>query len=138
VISYVDTSVVMRALLGEADVLSEWAEIEEAYASRLLVVEIARVIDRYRLQGLIDDEQVARLHGEKRTVLRSINLLAITDELLERAERPMPTVVGSLDAIHLMTGVELAATLTDPLVFATHDVQLGRAARAWGLDVVGI
>jgi predicted nucleic acid-binding protein len=137
VTGYVDTSVLLRVLLGEAEPLAQWSEIEQAYASRLLVLEVARTIDRYRLRGVIDDEQVAQLHSEARRVVRSIHLLGVTDELLDRAERPMPTVVGSLDAIHLVTAVELARTLTEPLVFATHDIQLARAARASGLDVAG-
>lgn len=136
-IAFMDTSVLLRALFGEPHPLAEWSEIDEAYASRLLLLEIARAIDRFRLQGVIDDEQVARLHSEARRTTRSINILAVTDPLLERAELPMPTVVGTLDAIHLATAIEVARTLGEPLTFATHDIQLARAARASGFDVVG-
>jgi hypothetical protein len=49
----------------------------------------------------------------------------------------MPTTLGTLDAIHLATALALATTLDEPLVVATHDAHLARAARASGLDVRG-
>jgi predicted nucleic acid-binding protein len=49
----------------------------------------------------------------------------------------MPTVIGSLDAIHLATALELAEETRTSLVLATHDARLARAARASGLTVIG-
>ena len=46
-----------------------------------------------------------------RRVLRSVEVLAVTEQVLERAVAPMPTALGSLDAIHLATALELAAHL---------------------------
>ncbi len=136
-IALLDTSVVLRKLFGEPDSLAEWSTVSEAYASRVLVVELGRVIDRCRLAGDIDDEQVEHLHGESRRLLRSIEVLALSERILDRAAGPMPTTLGSLDAIHLATAVELAAARAPKLVLATHDRQLARAARASGLAVVG-
>jgi predicted nucleic acid-binding protein len=89
------------------------------------------------LAGEIDDAQVEQLQGEARRLLRSIALVALTDRILTRAAGLMPTDVGSLDAIHLATAQELAAS-RPALVLATHDRQLARAARASGLDVCGV
>ncbi len=136
-IAFVDSSVVLRKLFGEPGALAEWGRIETAYASRLLPLEIGRVIDRYRLDGRLDDEDVAALHQEARRVLRSIDILAVTEELLERAAGPMPTTLGTLDAIHLTTALELARSLRAPIVLVTHDAQLATAARASGLEVCG-
>ena len=135
--AFIDTSVLLRVLFGEPGHLDEWAQIEEAYASRLLAVEVRRVIDRYRLMGQIDDEDVARLHEEARRALRSIDILAMSEPILRRAEQAAPTIIGALDAIHLATALELESTLRAPLVLATHDVQLARAARASGLRTLG-
>ena len=135
-IALLDTSVVLRKLFGEPDALAEWSRVREAYASRVLLVELGRVIDRCRLSGDIDDEQVEQLQQEARRVLRSVEVLALSERILVRAAGPMPTVLGSLDGIHLATAQELAATRTD-LVLATHDKQLARAARASGLEVCG-
>lgn len=136
-IVFVDSSVVLRKLFGEPGSLAEWGKIETAYASRLLPLEIGRVIDRCRLEGRIDDEDVVTLHQEARRVLRSIEILAVTEEILERAAGPMPTALGSLDAIHLTTALEVARHLGVPVVLATHDGLLARAARASGLEVCG-
>ncbi len=136
-IAFVDTSVVLRLLFGEASPLAEWATIRSAYGSALMSVEIARVIDRYRVDGTIDDDDVVQLHREARRVTGSIDLFSVTDGVLERAGRPMPTTVGTLDAIHLATALELAER-NEELVVATHDRQLGRAALASGLAVCGL
>ncbi len=127
---------VVRKLFGEPDALVEWSQVREAYASRILLVEVGRVIDRCRLAGDIHDEQVEQLQRETRRVLRSVEILALSERILVRAAGSMPTVLGSLDAIHLATAQELAATRA-ALVLATHDKQLARAARASGLDVCG-
>ena len=134
-IALIDSSVLLRRLLGEPDQLREWSEIEEAYASRLLPLEVARVIDRFRLAGKIDDREVAALHGEARRVMRSIEILSLSENILERSAGPMPTALGSLDAVHLATALELARSVS--LVLATHDTALALAARASGLEVVG-
>lgn len=136
-IAYVDSSVVLRVLFGEADVLEEWGEIVEAYSSRLLAIEVLRVIDRCRLEGRIDDEAVALVNVELRSLVRSISIVSLSEPILRRAGAAMPTVLGTLDSIHLATALELAETLERPLVLATHDLQLARAARASGLDVRG-
>jgi predicted nucleic acid-binding protein len=137
-IVYLDTSVLLRKLFREPQPLAKWASIELAYASRLLVVEVSRVIDRCRLAGRLDDESVARLNEETVRLLQSIDFVELTDILLERAARPMPTVIGTLDALHLVTALEVKRTFAPKLVFLTHDEQLARAARASGLVVQGI
>ncbi|MDI7277798.1 MAG: PIN domain-containing protein [Anaerolineae bacterium] len=136
-IALLDSSVLLRKLFGEPHPLAEWSRIQEAYASRVLVVEIGRVIDRCRLEGTIDDAQVEHLHREARRVLRSVSIVALTERILLRAAGPMPTVIGSLDAVHLATAIELAQSLPKSLSLATHDAQLARAARASGLEVCG-
>jgi predicted nucleic acid-binding protein len=136
-IAYVDTSVILRMLVVDPHPLAEWKRIRGAYASRVLVVELGRVIDRLRLTGVIDDEAVALLHEQSRKVLRSMDLVGLDDAVLEAAARPMPTILGTLDALHLATALEIRRELAPDLVFATHDAQLARAARASGLPVVG-
>ena len=137
-IALLDTSVVLRKLFGEPDSLAEWAQVRHAYASRVLVVELGRVIDRSRLDGDLDDEEVEELHGEARRMLRSVDVLAMSERILVRAGGPMPTTLGSLDAIHLATALELAPSQGGQLILATHDRQLARAARSSGLTVCGV
>jgi predicted nucleic acid-binding protein len=138
VIAFVDSSVLLRLLLGEPRPLREWRSIRTAYASRILVVEVGRVIDRMRLAGDVSDEEVATLHVELRRVLASIAIVPVTEKILARAQGPMPTALGTLDAIHLACALEVASALEAPPVLATHDAQLARAAQASGLTVCGI
>ena len=128
-----DSSVLLRKLFGEPNPLAEWPAITHAYACRLLPIEVGRVIDRCRLVGQVDDDDVVTLHQEATRILRSVDVLAMTEPILQRAALAMPTVVGTLDAIHLATALELGRYIDDPVVLATHDVQLARG----GLAVIG-
>jgi len=128
---------VLRKLFGEPGALAEWGLIREPFASRVLQAELVRVIHRIRLAGEIDDEQVAQLQEEGRRVLRSVGIVALSERSLERAAGPMPTALGALAAIHLATALELSAHRPPGIAVATHDVQLARAARASGLEVIG-
>ena len=137
-IAYVDTSVVLRLIFGEPRPLKESSKIKKAYASRLMAVELGRVIDRTRLAGRIDDAEVATLRGGADAAIASIALLGLTDSILERASDPMPTALKTLDALHLATALELRAELESDLVFATHDTRLAIAARAMRFKVIGV
>lgn len=135
-IAYVDSSVVARKLLSEPEPLAEWSQIQEAYASRLMPLELGRLIDRLRLTGQIDDAEVEQLQVELRRVLRAVDVVALSERILKRAGEAMPTVLGALDSVHLATALEVAAHAPG-LCLATHDAQLARAARASGLVVCG-
>ncbi|PWB76689.1 MAG: hypothetical protein C3F15_04755 [Holophagae bacterium] len=63
--------------------------------------------------------------------------MELTRPVLARASQPMPTSLGTLDAIHLATALMWAEQAGSPLVMATHDRLLATAARASGLRVVG-
>ena len=130
----VDTSVVLRKLFGEPRALAEWARIRDAFASRILLVELGRMIDRSRLTSAIDDAQVEQLQSEARRLLRSVALVALTDRILTRAAGPMATVVGTLDAIHLATAQVLTNESGTALIaFVTYDRRLLESAKAAGL-----
>jgi hypothetical protein len=49
----------------------------------------------------------------------------------------MPTVLGTLDAIHLATALLWRENTGSDLVMATHDGSLALAARAAGFRVIG-
>lgn len=137
-IAFIDSTVFLRKLLGEPHSLREWETITEAYASRLVRVEIGRTIDRLRMLGSITDAQVVRLQLESRRIMDSVDLIELNDDVLERAAGPMPTVVGSLDAVHVSSALELEKTLEKRVTLLTHDEQLGAAAAASGMKVLGL
>jgi hypothetical protein len=61
----------------------------------------------------------------------------LTRPVLARASQPMPTSLGTLDAIHLATALMWAERAGSELVMATHEQLLATAARASGFRVVG-
>ena len=134
---YLDTSAVLRALLGDGDPLPEWGTWDRAYSSELMGVEARRAIDRLRLERALDDEGVADAHQALAAAERAIGVIRLTDEVLRRAGQPMPTVVKTLDAIHLASAVLFAQYREAGLVFGTHDRGQATAARALGFMVVG-
>ena len=69
------------------------------------------------------------LHVEARRVTRPV---------LQRAQLPMATVVKTLDAIHLASALLLRERRSVTAVFATHDPQQARGARALGFECVGV
>jgi predicted nucleic acid-binding protein len=135
---YLDTSTVLRVLLRQPKPLAIWAQWVRAYASELLHVEACRVIDRLRLEGALDDEGVAAAHDELALIESAMATVPLSRPVADRAALPMATVVRTLDALHLATAMLLRERLGIALVFATHDPQQGRAARALGFDCLGV
>ena len=135
-IVYVDTSVVLRHLVAQPGELG-WEDWESAYSSELLGLEARRVIDRLRLESALDDPGVAAANQELARIEHFIGEISLTRPVLRRAALPMPTIVKTLDAIHLTSALMLRENKGAPLTFATHDVQQATAARALGFTVVG-
>jgi len=136
-IAYLDSSVLLRLVLGQSDALAQWAEIEGGVASRLAEVECLRTLDRLRLVESLDDHEIALRREAVFRLLDSLEIIEVTRPVLARASQPMPTALGTLDAIHLATALMWAEHAGSPLVMATHDPALTTAARASGLRVVG-
>ena len=135
---YLDSSAVIRALTGDGDPLQEWGRWDRAYSSELMAVEVRRTIDRLRLERALDDEEVADANHELSTAVRMVSLIEITPEVLRRASQPMPTVVKTLDAIHLASALLFAERTNTDVLFGTHDRSQAIAARALGFEVVGV
>ena len=133
-----DTSVVLRVVFGADQRLSSWGEWDDAYASALLAVEAFRRLSNARLEGLFDDETVVAAISVLREILDNLTLVDLTEEILARASEQFPTILGTLDALHVATAVALAESGVENLVLATHDEQQGRAAVALGLTVTGL
>jgi len=134
---YLDTSTVLRVLLRQSRPLSLWGRWERAYTSEILALEARRVIDRLRLEAMLDDTGVATAHESLRRLERKIGKVALTRAVLQRAALPMPTVVKTLDAVHLASALLLSERRHVALTFATHDEQQATAARALGFECVG-
>lgn len=136
-IVYLDSSTLLRVLFRQPAPLKDWGRWRLAYASELSAVEARRAVDRLRLEGALDDAGVAAAHDELGTIESGVTSIAITPAVLARASAPMPTVVKTLDAIHLASALVLSDRSEEPVTFASHDAQQRTAARALGFAVIG-
>lgn len=134
---YLDTSVVLRVLFRQPHRLAIWGSWKKAYASRLWLTEALRTVDRLRLNGTITDADVAQLRTDIDVIHGTLCVVPVSEAILTRAGEAFPTVLGTLDALHLASA--LAVGKNDPLdLFLTHDAQLAMAARSVGLGVEGV
>jgi uncharacterized protein len=138
VIAYVDASVMLRVALGQPDALPEWRQIETGVASALVMTECLRTLDRLRLRANLADADVAERRATILALIASLELVEIDSSVLDRAAQPMPTELGTLDAIHLATALLWQDQAQTRVVMATHDGALALAARAHGLHVMGV
>ena len=136
-IVYVDTSIVLRVLLGQPGGLGAWGQWKAAYSSELLGLEARRVIDRLRLELALDDQGVSEAQQTLLKIEHGIGYILLTQTVLYRASLPMPTALKTLDAIHLTSAMLFQEQRKEKLVFATHDTTQATAARALGFDVIG-
>jgi predicted nucleic acid-binding protein len=134
---YIDTSVVLRVVYHHAGALATWGQWTTAYASTLWHTEALRAIDRARLGGAIGDAQVSQLRTDIEVIHDHFSLVPLTERILTRAGESFPTIIGTLDAIHLATAIHIRDTLGLD-AFLTHDTQLATAAVASGFAVQGV
>ena len=135
---YIDTSALLRLVLREVGALDELLDYEQLVSSELIAVESCRTIDRLRLQGSLTTEEAAARLAVVRDWLDAIDLILLRHAVLSRASEPLPTSLGTLDAVHLATARIWRDRVGGALVMATHDSALGLAARTFGFEVRGI
>ena len=139
-IAYLDASVLLRIVLREANPLAEWDEIDVGITSELTRIEAARVVDRLTVLQVLQDEEIEEKYAEVQDILRRVDLIELDEHVLARAGMPLPTVLGTLDAIHLASASIYRDAQSDdepPIVIATHDRALAIAARTLRFRVIG-
>lgn len=137
-IAYVETSIVLRLVLGQPGTLREWRTLDGGVASALVEVESLRTLDRLRLAESLREKELARRWETVYRILETLEVVEPTRPILVRAAQPLPVVLGTLDAFHLVTALAWREATETDLAFATHDARLATAARALGLRVVGV
>lgn len=136
-ITYLDTSALLRLVLREPGSLQELRSCEGLLSSELLAVESLRTIDRLRLQGALTMDEAAVRRSAVTEWLEAVDLVLLQRPILARATDPFPVPLGTLDALHLATALLWREKVREPLVIATHDGSLALAARAFGIEVLG-
>ena len=133
---YVDSSVVLRVLRGQKNAWKDWGRWERAYCSTILRIECRRFVDRMRLEHGWNDDDVAAAGVQLRRLERVLTRVRLSGAIMERAGLPMPTIVKTLDAIHIATAALVRERLQPELVFVTHDRQQANAVRALLFDCI--
>ena len=135
--AYLDSTVVLRAVLGQGARLDDWDRIERAVAGALVEVECLRILDRLALLEGLSDAELSRSRQAVFRLLESVERVPLSEPVLQRASHPQPTSLGTLQAIHLATALAWREAAGVPLTMATHDPALALAARACGLGAIG-
>ena len=135
---YLDASVVLRKLQRETGSLASWGDWEHAYSSELLRVEVFRAIDRNRLRGTLTDRDVSDLINRAHAIFDGVEFVALSRSVLNRAAQSFFTPLGTLDALHLTTALQLSELRGIALAFLTHDAELALAARSLNFSVQGV
>ncbi len=113
---------------ARSDEMRAWSVEEEArsgalWSSDLLRVEAVRAARRVS-QGALE---------AVRDRLERVAIIAVTTDTYQRASELDPSVLRSLDALHLAAALGLGDDLEG---IVTYDGRMGEAARALGLRVI--
>ncbi len=136
--AYIDSSVLLRVALQQPGTLPELRQIQHGVSSFLIQVESLRTLDRLRIQARFPDAELAIRRSTILRLLESLKLVAVDSLILDRATQPLPTELGTLDAIHLATAMRWREETRQEIVMATHDVALATAALALGFRTIGV
>lgn len=124
---YLDTSVALAHLLAEDRRPPDTLWQEDLVASRLV---------EYELWMRIHARDLDRSHGDLvRLLLARLAILELQTDVLERATRPFPRPVRTLDAIHLASVSFLRERGRD-VRLATYDMRMAEAASAMGIPLL--
>ena len=126
---YLDTSVLLCALLGDSPSALTWlnrafARGDEFYSSYLIETETLRTVHNLHITG--GGVDLPDLSGA-RSWLDRVNRVDITRAILNDTAR-LAATIRTADAIHLATAHALGTTM--PVL--THDAQMAKAALALG------
>jgi predicted nucleic acid-binding protein len=127
VVHYLDPSALAKLVVAEAETsaLRTWLAREDGVpvSSDLARAELMRAVRRVAPDRLV----------RAREVLDSVTLIEVTTEIFEGAGRLDPSVLRTLDAVHLAAALDLGDELQG---IVTYDDRLARAARDNGVAVV--
>lgn len=128
----------IRAITRDGPPLIGLDRADVVVASRLSRLEVARTLNRLRIELRLSSEDVAIAERAFATLALRIEWLRLSEEVLDLAAQPTALHLKSLYAIQLATARTVRDTLSPDLVFATHDRRLATAAASVGFEVAGV
>lgn len=135
---YLDTSALFKTIVREPEspALRTWLNRRRStvrICSALLKTELPRAIAFAAERHALDTGVVSQSLESARRRIASVRLVALTDDVLERAGALTPAGLRSLDALHLATALEFGSEVRS---LVTYDHRLAAAAGAAGVSVV--
>jgi predicted nucleic acid-binding protein len=121
---FVDSSVVLAAILGEKERPADSFWSQRLVASRLIVYEVVVRLNAVGATSFVVDDALA--------LLGTFDLAELSETALGRALDPFSKRVRTLDALHLATACHLR-TFDADLQLATFDSRMAEVAAAIGL-----
>ncbi len=125
--NYLDSSALVKLVRRESEspALRFFLDSSDTsvISSALTLVEVMRAARRHEPPSV----------ASARAVIRTLELLPLSDAVLDLAASLDPTLLRSLDAIHLASAQFLGEALT---AFVTYDARLAAAATTVGFEVV--
>lgn len=135
--AYIDSSVLLRIILGEENTIKLPDDLEEFVASEILKIECFRTLDRMQRVLPITDDEIAARYAALHRAIRSLRIIKLTDTISKKACESFPVILKTLDAIHLASAILWQQQEEADVLFLTHDEQLGKGALAVGFKVLG-
>lgn len=120
---YVDSSALVKLVLPEAEsssMIEFAAKFDTLVTSTIGAIEFRRAVKRHYAQQLWAVERV----------LAEMTILELSHEVRRTAELLEPTILGTLDAIHLASALVIREELE---AFVAYDERLLEAARLAGI-----
>jgi hypothetical protein len=128
-LTYIDSSVVLSRLFGEAVFPPDAFWLQRLVSSRLLRYEVMnRVNFRASSSDVIADAE---------DILDRVELLDLAPEILARALRPFPINIRTLDGLHLAT-MDYLSVRNQTLRLASYDKRMLAAASALGIPLAAL
>ncbi len=124
-------------MLQQAPIAAALLSLEDGVTSALTEVECRRTLDNERMRRAEEPEIRALRFADLHRILARMRAVELSASILRRAGEPFHAPLGTLDAIHLATALAWEGENEAPLAMMTHDAALARAARAYGMEVLG-
>lgn len=80
-------------------------DLQYTVSNEILKIECFRTIDRMRHSLRLSDDEIAEKYTLLHKAIRTIRFVKLDDAIIERSSQPFPTVIKTLDAIHLATAL---------------------------------
>ncbi|MDP2792638.1 MAG: type II toxin-antitoxin system VapC family toxin [Sulfurisoma sp.] len=134
---YLDTSALVKLYVRESftgEMLQLASSHERLASHQVLYVEFHATVARLGRESRVTEDQSRQIKRDFLTAWPTITQVGLTGSLLERAaELAEGFALRGYDSLHLAAADLLRQTVSEPLVFASFDRHLNRAAKLLGM-----